>query len=970
MGGGNPLTPPTEPGQALQPHPPPSLSDGATEPARNRRREEGSSKRETTGESERETTAEYSAAATFHSAAAEGDIPTLQKLVAVYPPAQRAAAVNTVDEDGLTPLHYASYIGDGTTVAFLLRCGADATAREPETGRTPMLAAVAHGHAQLLELFFAVQGGGPTQPSQRDALGNTALHLAAIHDRRDCANALLQRTSALVRARAEDGSLPVHAAAARGSAGVLEELLEAGDALTIGMEVKDNEGRTPFGLAAARLHERCLEILLQNGAKASAAGWAPVHCAAFDDRVGLIGDVDLREEDAQGMSAVHIAAGLGRMEALSEMLDRAAEVKALRIQRRCESLMSGLVNNNAPQAGAPAEVARHLSQCAEEKSALEEELSWDHSALCDLPSSKSLRTPLHVACHGGRLEVCVELLRRGAKVDAVDCHGWNVLHFCADAGSGDCIQVLIEHMTPEQRVALLRSQALRPEEATPLAIAAQQGNLVASEELLLAARDAGLSPVATAAELRAAVEQEEVLRMLCEEAQEAACAEGGVEALVKALRRGLVGAVCLLLDSAVPLHPRLLADVAASALPPQRRAQALHFLLQHVRPTSQALVTAASRGDVASVAVVLSSDSSLVDCVSGGLTPLQAALQAAVQEGAVPSSLPTVNLLLWRFGADPSLAGWGAPAPLCIAGEASEGLLKLLLQCGASCNECVVVEADTLDEEEPQDVLDADEDETPKPSPGRSRAPAWHKQRIAPLSDAAGAGNLRFVRLLLKSGALPEGTEGEGGVAPIVHAAQMRHWKCAAALLRAGARPNVYGEDGAGALWWALRNLREPACHRFLEGMIDEFAPPPLPAERGRKPPLTMRGARLRVAGAITEVKSSQFAVLQVAATDSAELAVRMLLGTAGQPRAKGTPNFNVIGNVAEGTSQVMDVLIHHGPDISVLIFTDSRARAGAISEELGRWHGRPNRKRPVSGPKICVLWRQEDDPRELNCCL
>lgn len=54
-------------------------------------------------------------------------------------------------------------------------------------------------------------------------------------------------------------------------------------------------------------------------------------------------------------------------------------------------------------------------------------------------------TALHLAAGGGYLEICDELLKHSASLEAKDNQGWTPLMFCAQEGRLECLEFLLQH---------------------------------------------------------------------------------------------------------------------------------------------------------------------------------------------------------------------------------------------------------------------------------------------------------------------------------------------------------------------------------------------------------------------------------------------------------------------------------------------------------------------------------------------
>ena len=129
-----------------------------------------------------------------------------------------------------------------------------------------------------------------------------------------------------------EGNTPLHHAARSSDPGVAALLRDAAAEL----EVRNNDGLTPLGVACAAGNWRLARFLLERGAVVQADGATPALLAAAgaedDDAAGVQlllkhkARVDAR--DARGRSALHEAALAGNFEALEALLAAGADVQA------------------------------------------------------------------------------------------------------------------------------------------------------------------------------------------------------------------------------------------------------------------------------------------------------------------------------------------------------------------------------------------------------------------------------------------------------------------------------------------------------------------------------------------------------------------------------------------------------------------------------------------------------------------
>jgi uncharacterized protein len=132
-------------------------------------------------------------------AAALGDTETLKTHLDARP-----ELATTFAHDGVTLLHRAAWFGHVEACALLLDRGADvATVSRDDAEQMPLHAAAQRRHADVCELLLA-RGAPPDAPQ---ALGFTALHLAAYLGDEDLAILLLE-CGAHATVEADDGKTP------------------------------------------------------------------------------------------------------------------------------------------------------------------------------------------------------------------------------------------------------------------------------------------------------------------------------------------------------------------------------------------------------------------------------------------------------------------------------------------------------------------------------------------------------------------------------------------------------------------------------------------------------------------------------------------------------------------------------------------------------------------------------------------
>jgi ankyrin repeat protein len=256
---------------------------------------------------------------------------------------QKKADVNVAEEDGTTPLHWASYRDDVGSADLLIRAGANVNATN-DLGVTPLWSASLNGSEAMVRRLL--EGG---------ANPNAAL-LA--------------------------GETPVMIAARSGKPAVVEQLIARG----ANVNARGARGQTALMWAAAQKHADVVKVLLAHGAdvKAKSDVWSEVMAVPphgyleynraiphggdtallFAARAGDIesatrlvaAGADVHDADAWGVSATAMAAHAGYDDLVEWLLENGADPNAARagfsalhaaIMRRDVRMVTALVSHGA-----------------------------------------------------------------------------------------------------------------------------------------------------------------------------------------------------------------------------------------------------------------------------------------------------------------------------------------------------------------------------------------------------------------------------------------------------------------------------------------------------------------------------------------------------------------------------------------------------------------------------------------------
>jgi ankyrin repeat protein len=405
------------------------------------------------------------------------------------------APVGTVDASGRTPLHYAADRGCADNVRALLgvvetvvpggreisfRPGAAHAARfRDHAGRTPLVAAVSTGHADVADLLCLAIGredvSGLTMPD-----GTTVLHNAAAVGSVECVDVLFKH-GAEVNAIDNTGATPLHVAVRAKHAQVATRLVHLG-ART---DVRNLKGLTALALAVSAADLEAVEALVDGGASASIGdklGMTPVHIAARTGSVEILArllragpDTSLRTAD--GATAADLARRAHQLRC-SEML-AAHEIDQPPPEASSSSSSSSSSSGGATPHGAPRKGRfGHSVLLSRDQVALQTAVrECDEAQVRALVGGGAVRvdvadaagvTALHEAAFIGDVHVAATLISAGASVNVADRSGQSPLHYAAQSTVSACVRLLLtEGALPDLQDS---------DGWTPLAVAAARGD--------------------------------------------------------------------------------------------------------------------------------------------------------------------------------------------------------------------------------------------------------------------------------------------------------------------------------------------------------------------------------------------------------------------------------------------------------------------------------------------------------------
>ncbi len=316
--------------------------------------------------------------ASIHSAAADGDVETVARLLSENP-----SLVNANHSSGKRPLHWAVFNGHSDVAQLLLTHGADISSQDAN-GWTPLHLAAQQDNAAILQMLLRY----PVAIDKRDGNGWTALDWAASWG-------ITNAVASLLSAGADPN--------------IRDELRHGALYLTLSALRRE---------ASKLLIYRRAEVQTQN-----IEAWALEHNCGWDryaQTVRWLLDRGSRVNapDADGNTPLHVAVGTHCTVIIELLLEHGADVNA-RNKRRESPLWDAAQDGNANG-------ARLLLQ---------------HRADVEIKDAVEA-TPLHTAAKWNRVDVIRVLIEGGANVNARDGWGKTPLQWAEFSHSSDAAEVL------------------------------------------------------------------------------------------------------------------------------------------------------------------------------------------------------------------------------------------------------------------------------------------------------------------------------------------------------------------------------------------------------------------------------------------------------------------------------------------------------------------------------------------------
>ena len=361
--------------------------------------------------------------------------------------------VDTRDKNGVTPLLAASLNGHLCIVQMLLEAKADITIANKH-GQTPLLVAVDYRHLDIVKRLLKAKA----DPNIKSGQGGICLISASFYGNLEMVNCLLEAKAnpniqqirsrcsplhvacmsgnlpickALIRAKANpnirdcDGNTPLHTASENGHASIVKCLIAA----EANVDVQQIDGETPLFIACVRQQLEIVHILLKAEADPNilVEGRGALHIASMTHNIPLLEllftvrcGANPNIQDPSGLTALHNASAFGNLTMVKLLLKAGAYTHLSAVGR----------------------TPLHLA-CVNGHIEIVKELIKDHNTDPDIAPIKG-ETPLLHACLAGNVETAAVLLKAKANPNIRSRRG-TPLQIAMMKGNTPLIKLLREH---------------------------------------------------------------------------------------------------------------------------------------------------------------------------------------------------------------------------------------------------------------------------------------------------------------------------------------------------------------------------------------------------------------------------------------------------------------------------------------------------------------------------------------------
>jgi ankyrin repeat protein len=362
--------------------------------------------------------------------------------------------IDSADTVGRTPLSWATTNGDEAVTRELVRRGADVN-KQVQMGMTPLHLAAQKGNGTLVHLL--VEAGA--RSDVQDERGRTALHEAALHGHVNVVQRLIE-AGADINARDKNGDSVLHRVCGSRDPTLARLLVKRqADVLAVAevlikhgakVDVEDNNGGTPLHRAAKNGRKALVLLMLENGANATAAdheGRTALDVAAKNDDGDIAWLLQSKttitaQDNALAVRGAAQDRDLGvlqqGLEGNTESVTRSLEVTAIEGQQADELL---LMEQQLIDSSIDAQAQALKAASARGNVAIVEFLLKKHPTLVD---HDAVEAALRKAAGDGQVAIVRLMLECGVNPRARHEYEPSALHLAAFHGQEETAQLLLE----------------------------------------------------------------------------------------------------------------------------------------------------------------------------------------------------------------------------------------------------------------------------------------------------------------------------------------------------------------------------------------------------------------------------------------------------------------------------------------------------------------------------------------------
>ncbi|WP_264337014.1 MULTISPECIES: ankyrin repeat domain-containing protein [unclassified Wolbachia] len=403
----------------------------------------------------------------------------------------RIANLEAKDNNGWTPLHYVSLKDYQLKIMdYLTKSGANLEAKD-DSGRTPLHCASLNGSLKLVKYLIKAKASLEV----RDNSDRTPLHNACLSKNLKVVEYLINNGADL-EAKDSNSRTPLHCVSLDGYPEVVEYLIKRG----ANLEVKDKDGKTPLELAIQGNYTNVVKILKQ--AQLDKKLFTAVESGDLNEVTNLItqGDyinatdksaktslrysayegANIGAKDLYGWTPLHYAIYRNDLDILKFLLGKGANIEAKDINDETPLHIAAKDNNKSKVVrllldnGARTEAKNKVGWTPLHYAAYKDNLDVCKLLLernADVEAKNTYdETPLHVAAeNSNKSKVTAEfLLDKGANINAKNKDGWTPLHYAAYKDNLDVCKLLVKRGTS--------IEARDNGDRTPLDVAGDEGH--------------------------------------------------------------------------------------------------------------------------------------------------------------------------------------------------------------------------------------------------------------------------------------------------------------------------------------------------------------------------------------------------------------------------------------------------------------------------------------------------------------